>query len=206
MSRPDGTVRDLTTLDDRIEHLILDASKRNVTVRLQFTAPTVDRTALAALGLTVGLGLGLLLGIGLILLAVGVVASLVAFVVAGFVTGAVLGALVLGALGHISRHYEELANEVSQWFLDAQAQGVSVRILKSEPYSLTHTKIVTDGKAAVLHGSPFEQVYFDGPSHVIDGGSSKNVWPLLIPSSSPRSVQSCVACSFTSREYSLKFE
>jgi phosphatidylserine/phosphatidylglycerophosphate/cardiolipin synthase-like enzyme len=168
MTLPGGTVRDLTNLDDRIEHLILDASKRGVIVRFQFTAPTVDKTALAAFGLTVGLGLGLVLGIGLILLAVGVVASLVAFVVGGFVTGAVLGALALGALGHISRHYEELANEVSAWFVDAQAQGVSVRILKSEPYSLTHTKIVSDGKAAVLHGSPFEQVYFDGPGHAID--------------------------------------
>ena len=75
MTLPNGTVRELTNLDDRIEHLILDASKRGVTVRLQFTAPTVDKTALAAFGLTVGFGLGLLLGLGLILLAVGAVAA-----------------------------------------------------------------------------------------------------------------------------------
>lgn len=177
MAKPDGTARELTNLDDRIEHLLLDASKRGVTVRLQFTVPTVDKHALATLGFTVGVGLGLALGLGLLLLAVGLIASLVAFVViAGFITGIVLGGLAVAGLEYTSKHYEELANAVSKWFADAQAQGVSVRILRSQPYSLTHTKIVTDGKAAVLLGSPFEQVYFDDAGHVIDdfrrGGSA----------------------------------
>ena len=169
MTLPNGTVRELTNLDARIEHLILDAFEtRRHRAPPAPTAPTVDKTALAAFGLTVGLGLGLLLGLGLILLAVGAVASLVAFSGPRVCDRRRPRRARLGALGHTSRHLEELANEVSEWFSDAQAQGVSVRILKSEPYSLTHTKIVTDGKAAVLHGSPFEQVYFDGPGHVID--------------------------------------
>ena len=135
-------------------------------MRLQFTAPTVDKTALAAFGLTVGLGLGLLLGLGLILLAVGAVASLVAFVVPGFVTGAVSRRSPRRARAH-QQALEELANEVSEWFSDAQAQRAS-RCGSSRASPASHTKIVTDGKAAVLHGSPFEQVYFDGPGHVID--------------------------------------
>ena len=168
MTQPDGSVRELTTLDDSIEHLILDAANRGVTVRMQFTVPTVDMHFLATLGFTVAVGLGLAFGIGFLLLAVGIVASLVTLVVVGFITGALLGAGVFAFLEILGGRYEKHAIEVSKWFTDAQAQDVSVRILKSQPYSVTHTKIVTDGKAAVLLGSPFEQVYFDGPGHVID--------------------------------------
>ncbi len=168
MTKPDGSVRELTTLDDSIEHLILDAANRGVTVRMQFTVPTVDVHFLATLGFTVAVGLGLAFGIGFLLLAVGIVASLVTLVVVGFITGALLGAGVFAFLELLGGRYEKHAIEVSKWFTDAQAQHVSVRILKTQPYSVTHTKIVTDGKAAVLLGSPFEQVYFDGPGHVID--------------------------------------
>jgi phosphatidylserine/phosphatidylglycerophosphate/cardiolipin synthase-like enzyme len=176
MTKPDGSVRDLTTHDDSIEHLLLDAANRGVTVRMQFTVPTVDVHLLATLGFTVGVGLGLASGLGLGLLAAGIVAGLLAFVVIGFITGVVLGAGVFAFIEHLGGHYEKHANEVSKWFVDANAQHVSVRILETQPYSVTHTKIVTDGKAAVLLGSPFEQVYFDGPGHVIDdfrrGGSA----------------------------------
>ena len=168
MTLPGGSVRDLTTLDDRIEHLLLNASTR--VSQCGSSSPRRRSTSRRwrLLGFSVGVGLGLVLGIGLILLAVGVVASLVLLIMPAFVTGAVLGGLAVASLGHMTRHYEELAAEVSAWFTEAQAQGVSVRVLKSQPYSLTHTKIVSDGKAAVLHGSPFEQVYFDDAGHVID--------------------------------------
>jgi hypothetical protein len=176
MTKPDGSVRDLTTHDDSVEHLLLDAANRGVTVRMQFTVPTVDVHLLATLGFTVGVGLGLAAGLGVALLAVGLVAGLLAFIVIGFLAGIALGVGVSVSIEHLGDHYRKHANEVSQWFVDAQAQHVAVRILETQPYSVTHTKIVTDGKAAVLLGSPFEQVYFDGPGHVIDdfrrGGSA----------------------------------
>ena len=176
MTKPDGSVRTLTSQDGSIEHLLLDAQNRGVTVRMQFTVPTVDVHFLATLGFSVGVGLGLVTGIGLGLLAAGLVAGLLVFVVIGFITGVVLGAGVFAFIEHLGGHYEKHAIAVSKWFVDAQAQHVSVRILQTQPYSVTHTKIVTDGKTALLLGSPFEQGYFDGPGHVIDdfrrGGSA----------------------------------
>jgi phosphatidylserine/phosphatidylglycerophosphate/cardiolipin synthase-like enzyme len=168
MTQADGSVRDLTSVDDRIERLLQDAASRGVTVRLQFTVPTVDVHALATLGFTVAVGMGFAAGLGLVLLALGVIGGLVTIVVVGFITGAVLGLVGIAGLEHLGGRYEKHANELSQWFADAQTQGVTIRILRTQPYSVTHTKIVTDGKSAVLLGSPFEQVYFDGPNHVID--------------------------------------
>ena len=162
-------MRELTNHDDSIEHLLLKATKRGATIRMQFSAPTPDIHGLATVGLSVGLGLGLTIGLGLVLLALGIVASLATIVLQGFVGGAVLGALGQSSIEHwVGGPYKQHANELSQWFTDAGAQHVSVRILKTQPYSVTHAKIVSDGKEAVLLGSPFEQVYFDAPSHAID--------------------------------------
>jgi phosphatidylserine/phosphatidylglycerophosphate/cardiolipin synthase-like enzyme len=171
MLNADGSIRQLTTLDARAEALLLDAADRGVVVRMQFPVPTVDVHGLAFVGVVLGLAAGL----GLLLLAVGIVATLVAVVVGAFITGATLGFLGLGVLeNYIAAPYEKKAKELAEFYFDAEADGdqnasnVSVRILKTQPYSVTHSKLVTDGQVAVLLGSPFEQVYFDDFTHVID--------------------------------------
>jgi phosphatidylserine/phosphatidylglycerophosphate/cardiolipin synthase-like enzyme len=78
--------------------------------------------------------------------------------------------VIAAAIIKLDLHFGRGVRAIEQWFADAQAATkVRVRALHTELFSITHTKLVIDGeKKAILLGSPFEQVYYDSQTHVLD--------------------------------------
>ena len=143
--------RTVDAADGRIERLLLAAGQKpGVVVRIQIPVPTVDLHALPFIGLAaVVIGLALL--------------SLVA--------GLIAGLLVLAGAAYVSGKFMKGERHIEKWFADAGLTDakMKVRALRTELYSITHTKLVIDGdKKAILLGSPFEQVYYDSQGHVMD--------------------------------------
>src|SRR5262249_30165947 len=130
--------------DGRIERLLLAATQKpNVVVRIQIPVPTVDIHALPFIGLA-----ALVVGLALLCLVAGLIAGL----------------LVLAGAAYVSGKFMKGERHIEEWFLDAGVSDakMKVRALRTEIYSVTHTKLVIDGdNKAILLGSPFEQVYYD---------------------------------------------
>jgi phosphatidylserine/phosphatidylglycerophosphate/cardiolipin synthase-like enzyme len=169
-----GHHRPVSAADDRIERLILAAGS-TVAVHIQIPWPTLDKHAIpaATLGL-LGLALDGALAAGAIVKGAqsSDAASFYFFEVAGF---ALLTVFVVAAPSaarltyNLLRHGLFKEDEVEQWFRDAGATNVKVSPFHSQIFSVTHAKIViADGEHAVLLGSPFEQVYYDAPAHLIE--------------------------------------
>ncbi|MEP6811627.1 MAG: phospholipase D-like domain-containing protein [Actinomycetota bacterium] len=137
--------------DGRIERLLLAAAKKpNVVVRIQIPVPTVDLHALPFIGLA-----ALVVGLALLSLVAGLIAGL----------------LVLAGAAYVSGKFMKGERHLAKWFTDAGLTDAKMRVraLRTEIYSITHTKLVIEGdNKAILLGSPFEQVYYDSQGHVMD--------------------------------------
>lgn len=151
--------------DDRIERTILEAAAKHVDVRIQIPTMALDSR------FTILVGVGSIIVISAILFFLIDLVFLVGLVVllAIFLAGAPAGFRDL-----YRRKFKE--PDIKAWFEQAALSGidmslVKVRELKHRSFNITHAKVVIDrGKEAILLGSPFEQVYFDSPDHLIQSG------------------------------------
>jgi phosphatidylserine/phosphatidylglycerophosphate/cardiolipin synthase-like enzyme len=171
--------RKVTASDGRVERLLLDISKKpNLTIRMQFPVQTLDyhaipaaTAALLASALVGAMGVGAVaLGSSLpLFFAAGVVGLGVLLLVAGVLI-AIATVAGLGYFAYKSAHGGFLGeNEVVKWFNAAGANSVHVRAFHTQPYSVTHSKIVLiEGTQAFLLGSPFSQGYMDTNAHLVD--------------------------------------
>jgi phosphatidylserine/phosphatidylglycerophosphate/cardiolipin synthase-like enzyme len=166
---PDDPSANLSQTDDRVERVLLDAAwKRDVDVRIQLPTMSIDKNLGA-----------ILVGIGAVILITATVLFLLLIVLWAFVVLFVSFAILFASLGapsYFKSFYRKKLKEIAieQWFQDAQASNespkqVAVHELVHRSLNITHAKMVIDrGNEAILLGSPFEQVYYDSPQHLID--------------------------------------
>ena len=151
--------------DDRIERAMLGAASKHVDVRIQIPTMSIDPR------------LAVLIGAASILVISAILLFLIDFVLAIALT-VILVIFVASAPAGFRDLYRRKFKEpdVKAWFEQAALSGIDmspvrVRELKHRSFNITHAKVVIDrGKEAVLLGSPFEQVYFDSPDHLIASG------------------------------------
>ncbi|MBV9391705.1 MAG: hypothetical protein JOY96_07430 [Verrucomicrobia bacterium] len=155
----------ISAKDDRMERSILEAATKHVDVRIQIPTMALDPR------------LTLFVGIGSIVVISAILFFLIDLV---FVVGllVLLALFLAGAPAGFRDLYRRKFKEpdIKAWFDQAALSGinmspVTVRELKHRSFNITHAKVVIDrGKEAILLGSPFEQVYFDSPDHLIQSG------------------------------------
>jgi phosphatidylserine/phosphatidylglycerophosphate/cardiolipin synthase-like enzyme len=155
----------VSTKDDRIERAVLEAAAKHVDVRIQIPTMSID----GRLAKIIGIGSIIVISAILFFLIEFVLAVMLAVFLTIFVASA-----PAGFRDFYRKKFEE--PELKKWFEEAALSGidmspVKVRELKHRSFNITHAKVVIDrGKEAVLLGSPFEQVYFDAPDHLISSG------------------------------------
>ena len=169
----------VTPNDGRVERLLLDISKKpGLTTRMQFPVQTLDYHAIPAASAALltsavvgAMGVGAIaLGSSLpLFFAVPIVGLGILLLVAGVLI-ALATVAALAYFAYKSAHGGFLGEaEVAKWFTDAGANSVHVRAFHTQPFSVTHAKIVIiEGNQAFLLGSPFTQGYMDTPEHQVD--------------------------------------